>query len=286
MKNNRYDLSIITVTYNSEKFIENYLDSVKKYLPPKTEVIIVDNNSHDQTREIINKYNFVNIVLNNINVGFSKACNIGAKKASGEYLLFLNPDVTVLDDGINKLLAFAKTIPSLGIASGKVIEPSNKVQQTVKKFPSLKGAIREYWFGKQHEYSQYAPNTKNAVEVECVYGAVMLMTKKLFDQLHGFDERYFLYYEDLDLCKRTKEQRYSIIYYPGAQFSHLVGASTTPAKRLPIGLRTLANFYPFKQTGSLCYQIISGNIYHGWFTAFLIRLIIFLGLKLRTHEKI
>src|SRR5258708_39755945 len=88
-------LSIITVSYNAEGFIKDYLQSLKKNLPPQSEVIIVDNNSQDETIKIIEKFDFVKLIRNDQNLGFSKGNNIGAKQARGEYLFFLNHDAKV-----------------------------------------------------------------------------------------------------------------------------------------------------------------------------------------------
>lgn len=273
-------LSIITVTYNSQQCIQSYLDSVLKHLPPSSEVIIVDNLSQDATAQIVKQERSVKLVENKKNLGFSKGNNIGAKVALGEYLFFLNPDIHVVDDSTNKLLEFAQSHPEAGLVAPRLIEPGGSTQASVKKLPTLLGVIREYWLGQRYAYEQYAPTTGQPIEVEAVYGAAMMIKKELLEKIGGFDERYFLFFEDLDLCRKIGKLGLKIIYYPRATFKHLVGASMSVGEQLPVGLRTLAWFFPNKRSGSRYYQIISENIYHGVLKALLIRLLTWLSIKL------
>ncbi len=108
-------LSVITVTYNAANFIEDYLQSLKKNLPSDSEVIIVDNNSQDDTVKIIEQFGFVQLIKNDTNLGFSKGNNIGAKKAQGDFLFFLNHDAKVENNGIKILLEYLEKNPEVGI---------------------------------------------------------------------------------------------------------------------------------------------------------------------------
>lgn len=274
-------LSIVTVTYNSSQFIKKYLDSALRHLPENSEVVIVDNSSSDQTVKIIKQVRLVKLIANQHNLGFSKGNNIGARAAHGEYLLFLNPDIQVVDDSTNKLLEFAQAYPEAGVVAPRLIEPGGSTQASVKKLPTLLGVIKEYWLGQRYAYEQYVPTTDQPIEVEAVYGAAMMIKKELFEKIGSFDERYFLYFEDLDLCRKIGKLGLKIIYYPRATFKHLVGASTSVGEQLPVGLRTLAWFFPNKKSGSRYYQIISENIYHGVLKALLIRLLTWFAIKLR-----
>lgn len=269
-------LSVITVTFNNEESISDYLSSLNKALPQEAEVIIVDNNSSDKTVDNIQSFSKVILIQNNQNLGFAKGCNIGAKKARGEYLFFLNPDTLILDDAVNKLLNYMENHSGIGIVAPKIYHSDRRiVQESVRKLPTLWGAIKEYIFNQKNSFTQYVPKTTGPASVESVYGAAMLIKRDVFKKLNGFDEKYFLYYEDLDLCKRVDRLGLKIIYYPGAEIQHQVGKSTVGGGKLPFGIRTLSWFIPVKNTGTIYHQIKSAAVYHGYLTAFIIRLITF-----------
>ncbi len=276
------ELSIITVTYNNELTIQAYLKSLFNNLPKKSEVIIIDNASTDKTVELIKNFPRVNLITSKANLGFSKGSNLGAKKAKGEFLLFLNPDTKVLTDGIKELISFAKKNPKIGIVAPKLILKNGEAQPSVRKLPTILGVIKEYYFNIKNSFCEYVPQGKDPAEVECVYGAALMIRKDIFEKLNGFDEKFFLYYEDLDLCRRLKNLNLKIIYYPKAKIEHKVGTSSKKlsVQTLPFGLRTLAHFFPNKNTGSNYYQIRGANLYHGFVKASVIRAMIFLSVKL------
>lgn len=273
-------LSIIIVCYNSEKFIQQTLKSVSDNLPKDSEIIVLDNDSLDDTKEILENYPGITFIENGANIGFSKANNIGAKQAQGEYLLFLNPDTKIRQDAVQILLDYISRDSKVGIVAPQLLE-GKKIQQSVSNFPTLWGAMQEYFLGKKKAYSQYAPNTDKEVEVKVVYGAAMLIKKDVFNPVGGFDERYFLYYEDIDLCKKISQMGLKIMYLPHAKIDHLVGQSMPPSEKLTFPFGVIAHFYPIKRSGSYYYLIQSSIIYFGLIKAFLIHMIIFLSVKLR-----
>lgn len=276
------ELSIITVTYNNENTIDDYLESVLKTKEKAYELIIIDNASPDGTVSKIPKHPQIKLLVNKENLGFSKACNIGAKNARGEYLFFLNPDTKIFKNSIQNLLQYIKENPSVGLVAPKLINRSGHAQPSVKKLPTVLGVFKEYYLNISNSFDEYVPDGSEPVEVECVYGAAFIIRKDIFDKLGGFDEKFFLYYEDLDLCRRLKNLNLKIIYYPKAKIEHEVGTSSKKlsVQTLPFGLRTLAHFFPNKNTGSNYYQIKGANSYHGFVKASVIRTMIFLSVKL------
>lgn len=274
-------LSIITVTFNNEKNIKNYLKSVIAKKPEDSEVILVDNASLDKTKEFIKEFKEVILIDNSVNVGFSMANNQASKLAKGEYLLFLNPDTLILNDSINKLLSYAKT-SSAGIISPRLVLPNGEIQPNVRRKPSILGVIKEYYLGIKNSFAEYVPDSTDAVKVECVYGGAMLIKRDLFSKIGRFNEKYFMYYEDLDLCDRIRKLGLDIVYYPKSLIKHDVGTSSKTLEKSNLAkFKFLINFIPFRNSGSLYYSLKSGNIYHGKFKAFLIRLLIFISLKLQ-----
>lgn len=278
-------ISVVTVSYNSENFIEKYITSVQKNLPEDGEIIIFDNNSTDDTLKKLEKFEkSIVLIKSSQNIGFSKGNNKAAQKATGEYLFFLNPDSVIVDGAIDKLIKYAKAQSDIGILSPQLIENDASIQRSVRKEPTLIGAIKEYWLHQENSFEQYVPSQVNAVEVECVYGGAMLIKKDIFEKLKGFDERYFLYYEDLDLCRRVRKIGLKVVYFPEAKIRHSIGGSVTKIEKLPWGIRTIAWFFPLKKYGSRYHQFKGSNIYHGFVISFLITLLIYISVKLKIFK--
>lgn len=224
------NVSVITVTYNNERNISDYINSLKENLNAQSEVIIVDNASNDNTLKLLEKENKVILIKNNENLGFSKACNLGAKKAKGNYLLFLNPDTKVTKGAIDKLVQFYQQSPDAGITAPKLIQFDESIQPSVRRFPSLIGAVKEYYLGSKNSFEAYVPQGSIPVSVDTVVGAAMLIKKEIFEKVGGFNEKYFMYYEDIDLCKRIKSLGLKIYYLPDAIIYHKVGDSISEKK--------------------------------------------------------
>lgn len=247
-------LLIITVSYNSEEFIEDFIKSVLKYKPQNSELIILDNASVDKTVEIIQKYNGkLKLIKSQENLGFSKGNNKAVKESSGEYLFFLNPD-TKLVEPIEELIDFYEKTPGMGVVAPKLIMGNGQIQESVKNLPTIERAFQEYILGKKHAYSQYVPAGNEPIEVESVYGAALLIKKDLFEKLNGFDEEFFLYYEDVDLCRKVREAIKKIYYYPGIKIKHLVGATKSDQDRYKLNLEAAQKYHGY--LGSLMLQFI------------------------------
>lgn len=223
------NLTVITVTYNNEGVINDYLDSLKN-LPRISEVVIIDNNSTDNTVNILKKRKEIKLIESMENLGFSKACNLGAKNSNGEYLLFLNPDTKILDNAISKLLEFYKSHKNSGVVAPQLIEADGSIQPSVRKFPTVWGAIEEFYLGKTNAYEAYVPEGSDPIKVDAVFGAAMLIERQVFNVIGGFDEKYFMYYEDIDLCKKIKQRGLEIYYIPGSKVIHKVGGSISLKK--------------------------------------------------------
>lgn len=225
-KNN---LSIITVTFNNEDLIIDYINSLLKNIPESCEIIIVNNNSTDNTLKLIPNNKKIKVIENNKNLGFARACNLGVNLSSGEYIFFLNPDTKVEEGSILKLLEFIKNHKE-AIVAPKLVEFGGKTQPSVRKLPTIIGAIREYYLGVKDSYEAYAPQGEEIVEVESVVGGALMVTRKLFLKVGGFDEKFFLYFEDLDLCRKVRNLGYKIYYLPNAIIKHKVGGSMSENK--------------------------------------------------------
>lgn len=285
-------LSIITVPYNSEKVIEWFLDLAFKNLPKWAELILVDNASTDNTSNIATKLIFernmqesVKLLQAPANLGFSKGCNIGAKVARGEYLLFLNPDASFDSNSLLDMLSFYEKTDDAGLVAPKLITDNGETQTSVKNFPTLKRAFQEYFLNKKHVYTEYAPEGDSPVVIESVYGAAMLIKKDLFEALNGFNEKFFVYYEDTDLCLRLSKMGKKVYYLPNVTLTHKVGkGSDVKSSKLYFPLSVIALFIPIKGNGRQYIHVQGRNRYHGFLISFLIALIMYVTKKLRIYK--
>lgn len=237
-------LSIIIVSYNCQEFIENCINSVLKNLPKNSEIIVLDNDSKDGTYLRLQNFSSkIKLIKSDQNLGFSKGNNKAAKLSSGEYLFFLNPDTEILGRDFKQLLEFYKKTPNVGIVAPKLMMENGEIQESVKHFPTIWGAVKELIFGIKNSYTQYVPKENYPIQVDSVYGAAMLIKSELFWEVGGFDEKFFLYYEDLDLCERLSQIGKTIYYFPGVKIRHLIGASKTKQNRYELNYESFIKYH-------------------------------------------
>jgi len=246
----KFDLSIVIVNYNVKDALDNCLASIYKAntYNHNLEIIVVDNNSFDgSTGLVAEKYPDVILIKNSENIGFSKANNIAIKKAVGEYLLILNPD-TVLEEGTyKKIIDFIKSDKRIGIVTSKLIMSNGEIDIACRRsFPTISVALprilglskifpKNRFFGK---YNLSYLDENSICEVDAVNGAFMFMKKSVLNEVGLFDEDYFMYGEDIDLCYRVKMKGYNNYYFPEVKTIHLKGESTRKTK-----LSYVNNFY-------------------------------------------
>lgn len=220
-------LSAIIVCTNEKKFLHPALASLRVALKGIfSEIIVVDNNSSDGSRELIKK-EFPEVILieNPKNRGAAYARNCGIQKAQGEYLLFLDCDTEVLDNAIQKLLDYIKTDSTIGILSPQLLYPDHTIQHSSRPFPTvftfvrrvLEGDFQFLWRRKNFETSWDHSSLKT---VDWTMSAAWLIPRIVLDRVGLFDDGYFYNYEDVDLSWRIKKAGWKIVYYPEAQVVH------------------------------------------------------------------
>jgi GT2 family glycosyltransferase len=201
------------------------------------EIIIVDNNSKDQSKEYLqSKFPGVKLIFNNENVGFAKACNQGFKTSSGDHILFLNPDTVLPGTCLIDCISFLKTHEDAGAVGLRMLDEKGKFLKESKRglpspsasfyklfgltaiFPGSK-TIAKYYQGHLPE------NENNPVEV--LSGAFMMIKREVFEKVNGFDETFFMYGEDIDLSLRITQLGYKNYYLGKISITHLKGGSTT-----------------------------------------------------------
>jgi GT2 family glycosyltransferase len=258
------DLSIIIVSFNTKDILKQCLES----LPSSAEIVVVDNGSTDDTGEMLKKakdsYPNLKLIFNQKNLGFAKAVNQGLKQAKGEYLLLLNSDILVKKGALAKLVDFVKKESQAGVVGGCLLNPDGSPQGSCFYFPTLWRVIREFWLGKD-DFSvmrKYFPSGKKPVEVEAVIGAVFLIPRKVLSKVGFLNERFFMYFEDLDYCRQVRKAGFRVYYLPGVEFIHFHGQS---GKNIP------------QQTHR--WLVESSKVYHGPVNYYLITFVVWLGQK-------
>jgi GT2 family glycosyltransferase len=224
MKKKYKNISVIFPTFNGWSDTKECLTSVENntYPKEKLEIIIVDNNSSDSTPRLIRK-NFPQVVLiqQSRNIGFAKAVNVGIKNAKGEYLLITNNDVVFDKSYFKSMFDLAETDEKIGIIGGMVYSknPKDKVG-----FDGLR--VNPYLGYHQYDLK----NLDKIRSCDLVSGNGMFIRQKMLEKIGLFDERYFFYFEDLDLCLRAKKKDYKIIFNPKAISYHGFGRTAFKQK--------------------------------------------------------
>ena len=231
------ELSVIIVNYNVKYFLEQCLHSVLKACRNiDSEIIVADNNSTDGSRAYLEgKFTDVSFICNHDNIGFAKANNLALEKARGEFILFLNPDTLLAEDSIEKCMHFFKTQEKIGALGIHMVDGSgNFLKESKRAFPSpltslfkLSGLARIFpgskIFARYH--LGHLPEKENH-EVDVLAGAFMMMPKKVLTEIGNFDDRFFMYGEDVDLSYRVQEAGYKNYYFAESSIIHFKGEST------------------------------------------------------------
>ncbi|HSV94392.1 MAG TPA: glycosyltransferase family 2 protein [Spirochaetia bacterium] len=238
------DLSIIVVGYKSEDTIVPFLDSIQKSRDGlNKEVIVVDNYPADRCVELARKHPLKpKVLVNTENVGLSKAVNWAIRESSGKYILQINPDTRIKGKALQLLVEFAKAHPNLGAVVPKLLYNDGKIQPSCYKFPTILNAIKYYFLGCKNCFNKYYPGNKTT-KVEIAVMAAFLIPRTTINQVGGLDERFFLYYEDIEYCHRLHKFGLPVYYYPKAQVMHAHGASGHFTSHLSSPLAKSAEIY-------------------------------------------
>lgn len=207
-------LSIVIVKYKADKYLAGCLKLIGK--SKKWEVAVVDNDKN--------------------NVGYGAGCNLGAKKARGKYLFFLNPDTVVSKGALEKMIDFMEENPDVAVLGPKIYKNKEQEKQlsfchfpdpitSVFVFSPIKSLWPDNPFFTRYVYSENKKDN-GVLDVEAVAGAAILVKREVFEKVGGFDENFFLYFEENDLCRRIKKLGGRIVYFPETEIIHFGGKST------------------------------------------------------------
>ncbi len=223
-------VSFIIVNYNSGKYLRDCLSSIVRNCCVDKEIWVVDNASTDNSIELINDYlDWINLIENNKNLGFSAANNIALKNINTEYCLFLNPDTLISSGSVERLLEFILDKDRAAIVAPRLVNFDLSLQESYGHFPSiiieiarllslnkLRRRLRKFFYHTLPE----AP-----IEVDWVFGACFLGRTSALKEIGGFNESFFMYSEDLELCYRLRMQNWQIWYHPYSIVQHFSSIS-------------------------------------------------------------
>ncbi len=232
---NSLDVSIIIVNYNGKELLKNCLASLYKFTEDLDfEVILIDNNSIEPIEDVTHPYTNLTLINNDKNLGFAAANNQGIKLAKGKYILFLNNDTVFIENSIKKVYDFAQSKNERVFVGCRLLNNDNSIQESVVDFPSVWNTFTESFFlyklfKKSKIFNRYYLNyveVNKPVEVDFIKGAFMFCDAEPVKELNGFDEQFFFYSEEMDLCYRFKEKGGKIYFFPDTSIVHLGGATT------------------------------------------------------------
>ncbi len=231
------DVSIIIVSWNGKELLRRCLLSVAQYTKGVSfEVFVVDNASSDGSAAMVaSEFPHVTLVANSRNTGFAAACNEGIRRAQGEFILLLNPDTELREDAISALVAAMRARPYVGIAGPRMMNPDGTLQPSVRRFPTLasqvplmlkahhvprvrRSAVFARYFMDDMDYG-------TAQRVEQIMGAAFLIRGSVIRDVGMLDERYFIWFEEVDYCKRAADKGIQTWYLPEVSVVHHGGAS-------------------------------------------------------------
>lgn len=228
------NLSVVIVTWNSAQYICDCLGSIRREQGDLTvEVIVVDNGSTDGTAEMIRQhFSWARLVVNRHNLGYTRACNLGIEKSSGRYLLLLNPDTVMQPGSLLKMLRYMDEHPRTGALGPQLLYPDGRIQPSCRRFPNYRMMLWEFIglsrlfpgspvFGAWRMGSFDHQRTRS---VDQPMGACLLLRRPALEEVGSLDERFEMFFNDVDLCRRLSSSGWDIIFFAGVRVTHDAGS--------------------------------------------------------------
>jgi len=240
MHTSKITVSFVIVDYNAFLPLQNLIDTIQEKTEEIGYEIIVVDNSKDTKEPFFQKnYPDIKYIPNTKNLGFSKAANIGISYGTGRYVLLLNPDTRLKNNVALVLAQFLDHHPDVGIVGGKILNDDESIQFSCRSFPSYKTAF----FNRYSLLTRIFPKNKYSLgyinpvishdktaEVDWLSGSCMMVRKQALETVSLFDENFFMYCEDVDICHRMKLLGWKVVYYPESIIYHTIGESSSHNK--------------------------------------------------------
>lgn len=233
-------LSVITVSYNVKDHLRECIRSVCRAAEGMSwEYLIVDNASSDGSADMIaNEFSALQLIRNNENRGFGAANNQALQQARGEYILLLNPDMRVQQDTLRRMYAFMKQHPDIGIASCRLVDENGAMLREVRRFPDVWSQflvltkLDKLFPGSLKRYHYAQLDLEKQQDVDQVRGSFFMISHACMQQVGLFDETFFVWFEEVDYCKRAHELGWRVVYTPVAQAVDYKGQSFKRVSRI------------------------------------------------------
>lgn len=236
------DLSIIIVSFNTREVLRQCLHSLYAAIGQRpAEVIVIDNASRDQSAEMVAQdFPLAHLVRSQSNLGFAAANNVGFALATGRYVVLLNPDAQLDADALDRAVRFMDVTPNAGMLGARLVDERGVDQPSARQFPSLLNelltlsglAARFPQSRLCGRFDRTWADPAQAAPVDWVPGAFAVIRHAALRSVGGFDERFFLYYEEVDLCRRFAAAQWEIWYRPEIVVKHIGGVSSKTVKEV------------------------------------------------------
>jgi hypothetical protein len=247
------NLSVIIITRNRLNKLKRCLSSIEERLPG-SEVIVVDNGSTDGTDDFLKGYRDIKTIFLTSNIGPAAARNMAIKDSSRNNIMFLDDDAWIDQIDIEEIIRFFAEHLDVGIIAPRLFYPDGEVQESVRSFPTIffilwRGTFlrrifpRVHWYNR-HILSEIIHSASKPCMVDWAISACFIVRRSIFDQIGLFDDKYFIYYEDADLCYRAKMKGFSVYYWPDAVVYHDYARNSSKGMNLHL-FRHLSSIYRF-----------------------------------------
>jgi N-acetylglucosaminyl-diphospho-decaprenol L-rhamnosyltransferase len=233
-------ISIVIVTYNSEHIIQQTLNSILSEITDQDiEIIVVDNNSQDETVDVISRnFPIVKLIKSQENLGYGRGNNLGVSHSNGEYLVIVNPDVALSLGAVLTMVDFLNNHPLVGMVGPRTVDSDGNISYTarpnytVARISARYLGLTKLWprlaYGK---YLQLIRQTVKPFDADWLQGSCFVIRREIYQQVKGFDDNFFLFMEDVDLCDRIWQSGWRITFHPNAKVSHIGSESVS---RFPV----------------------------------------------------
>lgn len=232
-------LSIIIVNYNTRSYLKRYLNSLRRLHLKDIliDICVIDNGSYDNSSEMVKEcFPDVRLISNMQNTGYARAANQGIRSTAGKYIIVSNADIQTFDNAVEELVLYLETHREVGVIGPKVYDdPQRKIVQcSCRSFPSIQTALfnrysiltrlfpHNRW---SNQYLMFNWDHNEPCEVDWVSGCFFIARRDVVSGIGFFDEKFFMYNEDVDLCYRIKKAGWKVLYLPYAEIVHKIGAS-------------------------------------------------------------
>lgn len=232
------DLSIVAVSWNVRERLRECLTSLEsidyrlRSAILKTEIFVVDNASHDGSADMVaREFPHVTLIANKYNAGFAKANNQAITRAQGEFILLLNSDTHVFPDTLSRMVAFMGAHPDVGVAGCHLVDDNGRTVPHIRRFPTFLDQaaivlkIPHLFPQVTNRYEMRDFDYSKEEEVDSVRGSFFMIRRKVIEQIGALDESFFIWFEEVDFCKRARAAGWKIMYTPAAQCVDYVGQS-------------------------------------------------------------